>query len=216
MVRQFRHLRSFAYWCGAVSLWLSLAFSLGWYYTFTYYGRSGWPLPVPEACGGLLLYYFSVLNVDTEVQALHWMIVFPLAGVLWVLALTITDRRVQHGDGPNVARALWMFALCTVPLILPAPYMAYVAGTDRGPWDFHTMMLVALRREFVSPRPWLSPLYLVLALAAIAAHIAVYRRLFSIRGQRAWRHFLFAAIVFVIVCVTLAATAAIPLRFFFE
>ncbi len=163
-----------------------------------------------------MLYYFSVLNVDTEVQALHWMIVFPLAGVLWVLALTITDRRVQHGDGPNVARALWMFALCTVPLILPAPYMAYVAGTDRGPWDFHTMMLVALRREFVSPRPWLSPLYLVLALAAIAAHIAVYRRLFSIRGQRAWRHFLFAAIVFVIVCVTLAATAAIPLRFFFE
>jgi hypothetical protein len=78
------------------------------------------------------------------------------------------------------------------------------------------MMLVALRREFVSPWSWLSPLYLVLALAATAAHITVYRRLFSIRGQRAWRHFLFAAIVFVIACVTLAATAAIPLRFFFE
>ena len=76
--------------------------------------------------------------------------------------------------------------------------------------------IVALRREFVSPWPWLSPLYLALALAALGADIAVYRRVFSMRGQHAWRHFLLAAIVFVIACISLALVAAIPLRFILE
>jgi hypothetical protein len=54
MLRRLSNAKSIAYWFAAVSLWLGLAFSLGWYYTFTYYGRSGWLMPLPEACGGLL------------------------------------------------------------------------------------------------------------------------------------------------------------------
>ncbi|MDP7638180.1 MAG: hypothetical protein QGG73_00455, partial [Candidatus Hydrogenedentes bacterium] len=88
--------------------------------------------------------------------------------------------------------------------------------TDRGPWDFDTMILVALRREFGSPWPWFSPLHLTLAFAALAAYIAVHRHAFSMRGHRAWKHFLSAAINYVMACVTLAAVAAIPVRLLLE
>lgn len=76
-----------------IVLWLLLGFSLGWYYTFTYYWRSGWPMPTVECCGTLIMYYFSVVTAATPVQAVHWMAVFPPAGVIWAALLTLTAPR---------------------------------------------------------------------------------------------------------------------------
>lgn len=71
----------------ALLCWLALAVSLGWYYTVTYFGAVGWPMPSVETLGVLFLYYFSVLNVATEIQAVHWLLVFPLRGHRGLLAI---------------------------------------------------------------------------------------------------------------------------------
>ena len=119
-----------ARWSGAICIWLALGLGLGWYYTVTYYGRSGWPMPTPDVCSALVLYYFSVLNVATEGQAVHWLVVFPVAGMLWVTALWALAPRF-HGNRPPFDRALFWFALTSVPMIVPAPWMSFIAGVTR-------------------------------------------------------------------------------------
>ena len=113
----------------ASALYLGLGFSLGMYYTIAYYGRAGWPMPLPEGISALILYYFSVLNEPTVVQAIHWMVLFPVAGALWALLLVITApffgvRR------PLFSLTFVRFGLTALPLTLAGPCMAFVAGSS--------------------------------------------------------------------------------------
>jgi len=202
-------------WANAMALWLALAFSLGWYYTFTYYGRSGWPMPSMEGCGGIIFYYFSVLNVRAEIQAVHWMLSFPLAGVLWVMLLSFTAPYFRQRN-ENFAWSLVQFGLASLPLSLPGPYMAYLAGKINGVWTFHAMIEVAFRRAGGPPFDWLTPLYLGLGVAALLCHVYVYSQVFNLRGKDAWKHFLITAALFFCAIAGLAAIMAGPLRYFLE
>ncbi|HPO14751.1 MAG TPA: hypothetical protein PLI09_15020 [Candidatus Hydrogenedentes bacterium] len=202
-------------WVNAIALWLALAFSLGWYYTFTYYGRSGWPMPSMEGCGGLLFYYFSVINVRVELQAVHWMLAFPLGGILWVALLSFTAPYFNQRN-QNFAWSLVQFGLASLPLSLPGPYMAYLAGKVHGVWNIHTMAAVALRHDGAPPFDWLTPLYLGLGVAAFVCHLYAYRQVFPLRGNDAWKHFLLTASLYICTIVGLANIVAGPLRYFLE
>jgi len=203
------------YVAAGVAIWLGIGFSLGWYYTFTYYGRAGWPMPLPETCAALVLYYFSVLNVDTEWQALHWMLVFPAAAALWVECLRRCARWMGYAP-PPFATAFLLFGLAAMPLVLPGPWMAWIAGVKDGGFHADRMLAVALRRGFVTPWPWLSPMYAGLGTIGLVLHIGVYSRIFRVPRAKAFMHFPVSMIVLVIVAAVLAAVAALPLRLWFE
>ncbi len=199
----------------ACLLWLGLGFSLGWYYTFTYYGRSGWPMPIPESNAALILYYFSVVNAATEIQAIHWMLVFPLAGVLWVSVLTVTapffgGRRVEY------AWTLARFSVTCIPLVAVGPVMAYVAGQTGGAFSGRHMVAVALRRAGVMPGSWLTGVYVALAAMGLAWQLLCYVRVFDIHGRKAWLHFFSSASLLVLLASGLGALAAFPLRAWLE
>ena len=143
-------------------LYSALGFSLGWYYTFTYYGRTGIPMPQPESCAAIVLYYFSVLNVDTEIQAVHWMVVFPLAGLIWSVALT---RLAPYfgTQAPTNARVFAVTAMACIPLVAPGPFLAVLAGWQDDGFTFDRMIAVALTPRVLqashrSSRPALSGL----------------------------------------------------------
>jgi hypothetical protein len=194
----------------AVVLWLALGFSLGWYYTVTYYGRSGWPMPVLEGLGGLILYYFSVQNVPTPLQAVHWMIVFPLAGVVWTTLIHLTAPYF-HRPRVDYPRALAYFAMATIPLSLPGPFLAVLAGKVDGGWSAWHMIDVALRRAGVGEPTWLSPVVFALGVATLIAHLAVYTRLFETTLRESWMHYLLTVVLFVLVIAGIGAIAAVPL-----
>ncbi len=199
----------------ATACWLLLAVSIGWYYTVTYFGRVGWPMPSVETVGALLLYYFSVLNVDTEIQALHWLIAFPLAGFIWTAILPRTYRGTAATQ-PSTHRLAMRLALTSLPLSLPMPYMMLVAGQANGGWQFQRMIDVALRRGNVSPWPWLSPMYLVLGLVAFGLHVWVFRHSFPQAALPQLRHFLVSCIAFVFSVAVIGALASYPLRALLE
>jgi hypothetical protein len=199
----------------AVLIWLGVGFSLGWYYTFTYYGRSGWPVPLPETCGALVVYYFSVLNVDTAIQATHWLMTFPVAALLWITALRLTARRLGAAEAP-FARASLLLALAALPLVLPGPYMAYLAGQTDAGFDWARMVAVALRRGHVTPWGWLTPLYFGLGLASLALHLCAYRRLFAVSARKAWIHFPLSGILFIVAACFVGGAAGLPLRALLE
>jgi hypothetical protein len=202
-------------WLGAIALWLAMGFSLGWYYTFTYYGRAGWPMPVPEACASILIYYFSVLNVDTEIQAVHWMVCFPAAGVLWVAAAWYTAGRFG-AERPPFHRVLIVLACASLPLALPAPWMTWTAGQTSEGFVWARMIAVALRRGGVSPWAWLSPMYLGLAFLALGLQVAAYRKLFAMPARKAWASFPASVILLILVVIVAGAAGGIPLRMLFE
>ena len=202
-------------WAVAILLWLALGFSLGWYYTFTYYGRAGWPMPTPESCAAIVLYYFSVLNVATEIQAVHWMIAFPIAGILWVAALDRVARWLAL-ERPAFERALLTLALATVPLLLPAPWLAYRAGLTDGGFVFRRMLDVALRHGFVTPPSWLNPICFALGLVALGLQAHAYHRLYAGAGRKAWIHVPAAVIALTVAACVLGAVVALPLRFWLE
>ena len=204
-----------ARWSGAICIWLALGLSLGWYYTVTYYGRSGWPMPTPDVCAALVLYYFSVLNVATEGQAIHWLLVFPVAGTLWVTAPWALAPRFC-GSRPPFDRTLFWFSLTSIPMIVPAPWMSFVAGATPDGFVWHHMILVALRRAFVSPWPWLTPMYVTLGCISLCGQIYCYRKLFGISGKVAWHHFLASVILLTVAACTFGALAGLPLRLLFE
>ena len=199
----------------AITLWLLLAFSLGWYYTFTYYGRAGWPMPMVEPCTALLLYYFSVLNIDTEGQAVHWMFVFPAAGFLWCAALQWCARR-RDACRVSFATLCLLFAAGSLPMALAGPWMAWIAAQTPGGASLERMLAVALRRGFVNPWPGLSPLYAGLALMGLAWQLALYRRLFAFRGLAALRHLALSALVCVLAACIIGGTLGWPLRWLLE
>lgn len=173
-------------------------------------------MPMPEPCAALVLYYFSVLNVDTELQAIHWLGVFPLAGFLWSVALVGTARRVLPGALPDWSQVMYRLSLPAVFLALPGPWMAWIAGTRNGEFTWDRMIAVALRRGFVDPWPWLTPMYVGLGLFAFAVQIAIYCRLFRGTARQLWVIYPLAMIVLVLVSSVLAAMAAIPLRWLLE
>jgi hypothetical protein len=199
----------------AVVLWLFLGVGLGWYYTITYYGRTGLPMPSPEACASLVLYYFSVMNVETWIQAIHWLAVFPLAGILWVSSLTVTapffgGRRVEYGW------TLTRFAVTTLPLAAPTPLLAYWAGQTGHGFSFGRMIAVALRQAGCPSWSWLSPVFIALGGAALAWQIYVYVKVFDLKGRKAVLHYLVSAILLVLLSCGVGTFASFPLRWFFE
>lgn len=205
----------FSRWMIAFLLWFGLAFSLGWYYTFTYYGRSGWPMPVPEAIAALLLYYFSVLNISTEGQAIHWLAVFPAAGALWTCALWAMAPRfgLERLAPSRITRRI---ALASLPLFLAGPPMALLAGnTDTG-FSVERMMDVALRHGFVSPPDWLTPVYFGLGALSLALQLFIYWKLFAPRPKIAVYHLGASAILLIVLSCALGSIAAIPLRALLE
>lgn len=202
-------------WGTAILLWGALGFSLGWYYTITYFGGRGSPLPSPESLYGLIVYYFSVLNANTTVQALHWMAVFPLSGILWVSVLSFTSPYFE-GRRAHFSYTLFRFGLATLPLSVPGPAMAYLAGNKGHGFEWARMVAVALRREGMTGWPWLTPLYVGLAVGALGLQIYFYRIAFDIRGKKAWAHFLTAAILMTLIAAGLGTLTAIPLRALLE
>jgi hypothetical protein len=199
----------------ALLIWLALAFSLGWYYTFTYYGRSGWPMPLPEPCAAAILYYFSVLNVGTGIQAVHWMITFPIAGLLWVGTLIVTAP-FFGGKRIEFPWTLLRFSVTSAPLIAPFPLMAYLAGRTLTGFSWQHMIDVALRHAFYTPPAWLTPLYVGLGIAALVWQLFVYVRLFDLHGKNAVQHYLIGAILLIVLACGTATLMAIPCRWWIE
>ncbi|HRI87618.1 MAG TPA: hypothetical protein PK869_05110 [Candidatus Hydrogenedentes bacterium] len=199
-----------------ILVWLGVALSLGWYYTFTYYGRTGAPMPTIEPCAALVLYYFSVLNVRTEIQAVHWMIVFPISALLWAWALQITARYLKH-DTPQFAVSVFALACAAIPLALPAPWMTWVAGYAEGAgFTIDRMLLVALRRDNQAPWAWLTPLYLGLGMLALALQLVVYKWIYKLPFNKGIKHYLLSAVVLSATAAILGATIAIPMRLLLE
>lgn len=199
-----------------VCLWLGVGLSLGWYYTFTYYGKTGVPMPTIEPCLALVMYYFSVLNVITEVQAVHWMAVFPAAGAMWAYTLTRTAPLfdICRRTFPD---AFLLLALAALPLALPAPWMSWVAGVAPGEsFSVERMLLVALRRDGQTPWPTLTPMYLGLGLFSLGLQIAAYARLFRAPFRVALKHYCGAAVVASAAAAIFGAVVAIPLRLVLE
>ena len=198
----------------AMTCWLALSVSIGWYYTVTYFGRVGWPMPSVETVGALLLYYFSVLNVATEIQAVHWVLVFPLAGLFWVGALRWIAR-TQEGR-PAFALLAMRLAVSSLPLSLPLPYMVLVAGETETGWALQRMLDVALRRGNVSPWPWLSPMYFALGTLAFIWHLRVLRTSFPAPLGAFARQTLLAGVLFVLAVAVTGSLASYPLRAWLE
>lgn len=168
-----------------VLLYLALGFSLGCYYTATYFGGSGWPLPSCEAVSGVLLYYFSVINTSTEMQAFHWMAVFVAAGYLWIASLWHVSNRLTGSHDRFIKLGLPL-ALATIPMSLPIPFMViWMGGTSVG-FVWSHFVSVCLRRAWVNPPIWLNYVYSGLAIVALTMQIAIIRRKWG--GN--WKRFL--------------------------
>lgn len=207
--------RAVSAWAVAILVWLALGFSLGWYYTFTYYGRAGWPMPLPECWAALLLYYFSVLNIETEGQAVHWMLAFPTAGLLWAACLQLTAPwlGLWRPSGYKLAGALVFAAL---PLAIPGPAMAWLAGQTDAGFDWGRMTAVALRRGNVRPEPWLTPLYVGLGFLCLAMQWGLCRRLYGGTGRPGWSHYPLTAVVLALAACVIGAAVGFPLRLVLE
>lgn len=203
------------YWFGAILLWLGLAFSLGWYYTFTYYGHAGWPMPLVDACAAIIIYYFSVLNVDTEIQAAHWMLVFPLAGAIWTTAIWLLAPRFGQ-TRPPLARWCFLMALSALPIVLASPPTAFLAGETSEGFRAQRMIDVALRHGVVAPAGWLTPLYFSLGVAGLLMQLFAYRRTFPGPVYRALLHLLIASVATVLASCVAGAALGLPLRIWLE
>ena len=191
-------------------LWLGLGFGLGWYYAFTEYDRSWWPMPLPEGAASLILYYFSTLNARPELQVLHWLAVFPVAGFLWVWVLTVTAP-YYGGRQVDYAYTSLRFAMTSLPVVLAGPVMAFVAARGTGGLDWGQMTAVAFREAHAVAWPWLTPLYAGLTAVALIWQIALYVKVFDLHGKKAWAHFLSSVVALGVAACGLATLAAIPL-----
>jgi hypothetical protein len=199
-------------WTLATLLWLGLGFSLGWFYTLTYYGKVALPLAHPESLGAPVLYYFSVLlSADTELQAVHWMLVFPVVGIAWVSVLTLTAPYFE-GSRAQFSYTLLAMALTSLPLILPGPVLAYLAGNTAQGFSWDHMLAVALRRAWVQPPNWLNPLYALLAIVSWGLQIHLYRKVFHVFGKKAWYHYLSSLLLLLLTVCGIGSLTSIPLH----
>ena len=206
-------------------LYLLLGLSLGCYYTATYFGRSGWPLPSCEAISGVLLYYFSVINASTEVQAVHWMAAFLLAGYLWIVVLWFASRRIlgagssgkdgcanaQTSDNRFAALGL-SAALGAVPLSLPIPFMVWWMGSTDDGFSWSHFVSVCLRHAWVNPPVWLNYVYFGLGLAGFVLQIALFRRIWHTSGKRFFATYGLAIGVLLLSSIGVGLLVSYPLR----
>lgn len=200
----------------AIVLWLLLAVSVGWYYTFTYYGRTGIPVPLPEPCAAVILYYFSVVpGASSGFQAAHWVLVFPLVGLLWVAVLN-TSAPWFGGRREHYAWAAGRLSGTLLPVIAPLPVLAWFGGATAAGFSFGRMVDVALRRAGAPAPWWLTPLYIVLGVAALVWQFKTYRRIYDLYGKKAVYHLLTSAVVLALLAVGAGALLAWPLRQAFE
>lgn len=211
--------RKTAFWdcVQATFLWLALGFSVGWYYTYTFYTDSSWPLPLPEACAGLILYYFSAFTTRPWIQIAHWMVVFAVAGFLWVNLLMITAPFFGGKRGGDYTWTLLRFAVTGLPLIIPGPVLAGMAGRTLFGYSWRHIIEVALHRAgaFYSPK-WLTPLYMGLAVVCLLWQIALYVRVFEVKPKQAALHYLLSVILLACAACGLATFAAFPLEWWLK
>jgi len=195
----------------AALLWVALGFSLGWYYTYAYSRAPGWPMPLPEACGAVILYYFSAFSTGPWIRVIHWLVLFPIAGFLWVTLLTLTAP-FFGGKRTEYTWMLLQFALTSLPLIIPGPILAGMAGRTLLGFNARHIIEVGLLRAqpFYSPS-WLTPLFVGLAVISLVWQVVLYLRMFETKGKKAVVHLLVSA--FFLACMTcgLATFAAYPL-----
>jgi len=182
---------------------LALGLSLGLYYTITYYGRALTPLPGLVALGAPFMYYVAVdERFSTVYQAWLWMLCFPVAGVLWRLALAQAPR--LFGQRPRrlreVTARLWHVSW---PLLVPIPLTAWLVS--RGGF-----VAVCLRQHNVDSPAWLPPVLMPLAVVALALELrAVWRLLEGLLPYRRLIALAAALVAFVlVVCLVGFAIAA--------
>jgi len=210
-----------------VLIYLSLGLSLGCYYTATYFGATGWPLPSCEAIAGVFLYYFSVVNAATELQAVHWIVVFVTAGYLWIASLWYVSPKLT-GPGtlasqPDVATLPDRFAilgrsvaLSTLPLAMPIPFMAWWMGSTDGGFSWSRFIAVCLRHAWVTPPSWLNHVYFVLATITLATQIVLVRRQLRMNWKRFSVAFALAFGTLVVISIASGTLLSYPLRLAFE
>ena len=177
-------------------LWLGLGLSLAWYYAFALAGGRAWPMPLPETSGALILYHFSPTNAGTWLETLHWLLAFPAAGIVWVTFLTITVP-FFGGTRTEYAWTLVRFALTSLPVIAPAPVLAYLAGRTPLGFSWSVMVDVVLGRAAVAPSIWPTPLYVVLATVALVWQVTLYVKVFDMHGKKAVLHLAVSAVLLV-------------------
>ena len=156
---------------------LALGLSLGLYYTITYYGRALVPLPGFVALGAPFMYYVAVdEQYNTVVQAWLWMLVFPVAGLLWRLSLVgvsryaakAADLEVHPTRLAEICARLWHTGW---PLLVPLPLLTWLVGTPSGQWSWPDFIAVCLRHRNADSPGWLTPVMMGLALAAFALEV---------------------------------------------
>lgn len=217
-------LKSFPKHAAITLLYLLFGLSLGCYYTATYFGGTGLPVPPCEAISGILFYYFSVVNASTEIQAVHWMITFVLAGYIWIAALWCTFRvsaRTGHAaptydeapGAPNRFAALGLsVASATIPLSLPLPFMIRWMGTAGDGFSWSRFIAVCLRHAWVNPPMWLNYVYLGLGSVALVVQVVLVRRLWRVSWKRFLVTFAIAFCMALVVSIASGAILSLPLR----
>jgi hypothetical protein len=209
-------------------LYLLFGLSLGCYYTATYFGRGGWPLPSCEALSGVLLYYLSVANAGTELQAAHWMASFVAAGYLWIGALCCVSNMIYgtttHAEtaaekactaGQRFTSLGSPVALTTILVSAPLPFMVLWIGDAGHGFSWSRLIAVCLRRGFVDPPIWLNYVYLALGTAALITQIAVLRRKLGAGWRRLFWTFALAGATVLVVTVGLGFLISFLLRTLF-
>jgi hypothetical protein len=194
---------------------LLLGLSLGLYYTITYYGRALLPLPGFVALGAPFMYYVAVdEQYSTVVQAWLWMLVFPLAGLLWRLSLVHVPRLAVLRGGParvtlgGVSARLWHTCW---PLLVPIPFLTWIVGCPSARWSSPDFIAVCLRRQNVGAPAWLTPLMMGLAIVAFTLEArAVWRLLQGAGRSRRAAALGISAMIFIlaVVAVGFALSAA--------
>jgi len=210
-------------------LYLSFGLSLGCYYTATYFGRGGWPLPSCEAVSGALLYYFSVMNTTTETQAVHWVTVFVVAGYLWIASLWVVSNRLagtvparpnhvrRLGRGHDRFTALGLsVAVATIPVSLPIPFMVRWMGGTRDGFHWSRFIAVCLRHGWVNAPIWLNYVYCALAGTAFIAQIVLLRRRWRINLKRTLITLAVAFGMLLVISIGAGLLLSYPLRAVFE
>lgn len=188
----------------AILLDLALGLSLGLYYTITYYGRALTPLPGLVALGAPFMYYVAVdERASTVVQAWLWMLCFPVAGVLWRLALAQSPRLFAQRPlrFRSVSAKLWYQCW---PLLLPIPLAAWMVARPGGHCTWPDFIAVCLRRQNVPSPWWLVWVFMPLAVVAFALELRAAWRLLT--GLLAYRRVI--AIVAAVIAFTLAVCVA--------
>lgn len=196
-------------------LYLALGSSLGCYYTATYFGRSGWPLPSCEAVSGVLLYYFSVINASTEMQAFHWMAVFVAAGYLWIASLWYASNRMNGARDRFTTLGLPV-ALATIPISLPIPFMVWWMGSTNDGFSWSRFIAVCLRHAWVHPPIWLNCVYFGLAAIVLATQIAIIRKKWGGNRKRFFATLALAFGLLLVVAIAAGIVLSSPLRAAFE